>query len=211
MPVMKRKNNLLDNCGREWFQRRVVGGHFVHDGKVMCLTGVMDAGNLIARDILGNKDVLINKEVIHGFGVFAYPELGYRRINNLAAWISKTHSYERGLREKYINHELSETSRVFYRHTGEDLKRKELLAKVMIPDYDTPEHIIKVMEGKQLTAVLSHNLLVEPSHIAADDHYNVLFRRRAVGRIMPDGKAHFYKPEYDKYIRPMLGNEGVIK
>lgn len=213
MAGMKRaKENLMDSCGVDWFRRRVVGGHFVHEGKVLKISGVYDADKIDTVDISNERRVIIDKNVISGFSVFAYPELGYRRVKNVALWLSKIHSYDRGMRDKHLQSEYTPASMVLHRNLpgGAEANRRDIMTAALMPTFDGPADIKKVLDGDQYCAVLNPHVLIEPSNVQEDEHFNVFFRRRNIARLMPDGKMHYFKPQHEAVLRPLFG-EGVIK
>lgn len=217
MPIMKnRKDNLLDSTGADWFRRRVVGAAFLHQDRVLQIEGMADADRLQVRDLTnGAKRDYVSKKIITGFGVFAYPQLGYRKVygGKLAAHFTKKHSYERGLRSAHLLYELTPASSLVYNMQRGELnqERNENLIQALKPDYDKVDVLEALLAGDRVSAVLSHDVCVEPSVADDDEDYVVMYRQRAAARLNHKKEFRWYTPAYRRAVQPLLGNFGVHK
>lgn len=211
MPQMKRKyDNLLDNTGREWFRRRVLGAHMLHEGRVLQL---VDAGNnqLHFRDAVNGEDIQLPKNVLVGFGQLRWPQLGYRFINERIFHLTKKMSWNRGLRRDSVQAEFSPASRALAdNYPVRELQREgNLMAAIFLPNYNKAEDLDRVIAGDQLGVVLNHDVMIEPSVARDDNDYVVYCRQRPCGRMNADKRFKWYAPEYKEAIMPLLQNYGV--
>lgn len=223
MPIMKRnKTNLLDSTGIEWFRQRVIGGHMIYDKEVVRLDGMKDHDTILGRKLTGQPgNVLIHKDAIPGFGAFAYPQLGYRRIyNNLAGYVEYSpggHGQgKRGLRQKSLHTTFSPASDVLVNRYQQCVHGKyrgtdEIIIAVFLPQYDKPQDLDKLIEGEKIQVILNHDVLIEPSVGADDDDYVVYCRQRACGRFNSNKEFKWYSEKYKDAVLPLLDNYGVHK
>lgn len=226
MPVMKKaKANLLDSTGIDWFRHRVIGGHMLYNKELCRLDRLMDADNIMATQITGpnrGNHVFIHKNDIPGFGVFAYPQLGYRRMYaGVAAYIEyDPHGHgqgKRGLRQKSVKYAFSPISDLLLNKYYQAAQPKyggggdELMAAIFKPEYDKVEELDKLILGDKLQVILNHDVLIEPSIMPEDDDYIVYFKQRACGRFNVNKEFKWYSDKYKNAVTPLLGNYGVHK
>lgn len=213
MPVMKRKhNNLLDSTGGDWFRRRVVGAHMLHDGKVLQLHGVVNGGrDLSFRDVVNGGEVVLPKGVLVGFGQLRWPQLGYRQIGDQIYHLTKKMSWDRGLRRDSVHAERSPATRALYQnYEVRDLQREgNLMQAVFLPNYAAADQLDAVIAGDRLGVVLSHDVMIEPSVVRGDDDYVVYMRERPCGRMNANKRFKWYAEEYKDAVKPLLGGYGV--
>lgn len=195
--------NMIARLGREWCEQRVVGGHFVHDGKLLMVRNVLaDGVSCIERKT--DKRVMLPLDVFTGFKIFRYPPLGYRKFGpGLAVWLTKQHSYNRGLRERCIQPELSPVSELLHLNYNREMQGQfnlpeSLLELVFFPEYDTVEELPKLYEGVIPSVVLNENVLVEAnvSNERADGHI-VYFKRRPCAAISKKQKFRWLSSAYE--------------
>lgn len=216
MPIMKRKSNLLDSTGMEWFRSRVVGCHMLYKGDVVRVDRIMDENHLRAVSLVSGKNVLVPKGEMAGFSALAYPQLGYRKLaDNVAVFFERQHNYYRGLRHKSVKYTMSPVSDlIVQRYPGRvELDRVDnaIMLSVFQPNYDKPEALDALLAGQKLNVVLNHNVLIEPSVAPQDDDHVVYFRQRACGRLNDNKEFKWYSPLYREAVAPLLGNYGVHK
>lgn len=219
MPIMKRKDNLLDSTGHEWFRSRVLGCHMLYKGDVVRVDRIQDMDNLRAVVLGTGKNMLIPKQDVAGFAALAYPQLGYRRFHNngLAAYFERQHNYMRGLRRKSVHYLLSPCSDLLLQrypnrvelHQGGQAEADNVMQSVFKPGYDKPQDLDKLIAGDKLNVILDHNVLIEPSVAPEDDDYVVYFRQRACGRFNDKKEFKWYGDGYRNAILPLLGGYGV--
>lgn len=193
--------SIIKNSGVEWFRQRVVGANLQHEGKVL---RVMDArGNTITlEDITSGELIKKPADFIKGFADFEYPRLGYRRCagKRTAAWISKVNSWQRGLRPRVLRTELTPALRAL---GADNLFRRsdtDLMMSVFLPKYDDLDFVTQVMQGKQVTAVISSDVIVEPHPVL--DKYVIYFRRCIAGTISPTGDIKWTNVWYKNLLGP---------
>lgn len=211
MPQMKRKyDNLLDNTGRDWFRRRVLGAHMLHDGKVLQLCDV-GQDRLFFRDAVNGDNIELPKNVLVGFGQLRWPQLGYRFINERIFHLTKKMTWDRGLRRDSVHAEFSPASKVLADNYNirEFQREGNLMQAVFLPNYSKPEQLDRVIAGEQLGVVLSHDVMIEPAVREGDDDYVVYCRLRPCGRMNANKRFKWYAPEYKEAVAPLLQGYGV--
>lgn len=213
MPVMRREaDNLLDSTGREWFRRRVVGAYMLHENKVLRLCDVYNDNNLQFEDMDG-QPILLPKTVLKGFGNLAYPQLGYRKIQDSVYYVSRKPNWQRGLRRDSLKAEYSPAGRALRENFEDFVHRpnteKLLMQAVFVPKYDAPQALDLLKRGETTGVVLNHDVMVEPSVFEEDDDYIVYFRDRPCGRMDNDSNFKWYSPEYKAAVAPMMAGYGV--
>lgn len=213
MPVMKRKhNNLLDSTGDDWFRRRCVGAHMLHEGRVLQLYGIVNNGrDLSFRDVVNGGEVVLPKTVIVGFGQFRWPQLGYRQIGEQIFHLTKKMSWDKGLRRDSVHADRSPASRALYENynIGDRGQAGTMMQAVFLPNYGKPDDLDAVIAGDRLGVVLNHDVMIEPSVARGDDDWVVYMRERPCGRLNAAKRFKWYAPEYKDAIMPLLGGYGV--
>ena len=220
MPIMKRKPNLLDSTGMEWFRTRVLGCHMLYQGEVVRVERIHDENNLRATALGTGKMRMIPKGDIAGFSALAYPQLGYRRFHDtgLVMFLERQHNYMRGLRRKSVQYTMSPCGDLLLQRYPNKLRGDEnyseadrVMRAVFKPDYDKPEDIDALLAGDRLNVVLNHDVLIEPSVVPEDDDCIIYFRRRACGRVNDKKEFKWYATGYREAVQSLLGNYGVHK
>lgn len=202
-------SNMIERLGREWCNQRMVGGNFVHDGKLMQVMRVGNAG-VTCQVLKTGKIVELSQDVFTGFKVFRYPPLGYRKYGpGLALWLSKVHSYQRGLRDRCINVQFSPVSTLLYNSYNHKMDRKfdppGTMELVFFPQYDTVDDLPKLYEGDTPCIVLNENVLIE-ANIANEnaEGYTVYFKRNPCATIDYKHRLHWFSAAYQEALAPIF-------
>lgn len=210
--------NMIDSLGREWFARRLAGAHLLYDGKVCALIAT-GRENCTVRDISTDEELKVPNAFFTGFKVFAYPALGYRPFgNNLAVFLKKKHSWNRGLRPGCIYQDFSPvTAYVINKYAQEvpaDQRKnyrppRDLMGLVFKPGYARPADIRDLLNGDRVTVVLNQDVLVEPNMNKQDSNdYLVYFRERPAASITEDGRIHWFSEEYKQALENVVRPRG---
>lgn len=221
MPFMKRKDNLLDSTGFDWFRSRVLGCHMLYKNDVIRVDRIQDEEFLRGVIVGTGKMMMIPKRDIAGFAALAYPQLGYRRLfgtGGLAVYFERQHNYMRGLRRKSVRYVMTPCSDLlFQRYPNRfemDQGQREadrVMISVFKPEYDKVTALDDLIDGKALNVILNHDVMIEPSVAPEDDDYVIFFRQRAVGRFNDKKEFKWYGKGYREAVLPLLGNYGVHK
>ena len=201
-------SNLLQTCGEDWFSRRVSGAWMVLDAQLIKVMRPISATEVeVYNDTIGDRKV-VPASVFTGFKVFNYPEMGYRKLSGgIAAWMTKQHGVNRGIRADHLEIEWSPASLFLYNAGYCNKIRVQETDKVkalFFPQYDKPQDLSALRNGHISTVVLSADLLVEPSIYGDEDAYTIFYRKERAGRMLPDGAIEFATPEYKKLLSPFL-------
>ena len=202
--------NLVESCGAEWFNNRVAGAWFLFNGEVLQVTRARN-NTLDCCTTKGYEHKQIPCAVISGFKVFAYPKLGYRRDpdTGVVAFLTKKHSYARGLRTNSILHEVSPGYTVLKQRFEVIRNEGKLMTLVLKPTFDPIEDVHNVIAGQQFACVPNEDVLIEPSiHPEAEDVV-VYFRERPAAHITPKGKIAWRTDAYKKLLSPLF--KGVLQ
>lgn len=196
------ESNMISRLGLEWCRQRLVGGHFLHEGKLMRLAEVHKT-SVVAEELENNEYVTLPASVLTGFGVFRYPPLGYRKYGpGLAVWLSKAHSYNRGLRKQSVDMTLSPVSTLLYknynRKMNDAFQLRGLMQLVFFPKYDSLDALELLYNGDVPCVVLNENLLIEANLANKDAQgYTVYFKQTPCATIDDDNKRiHWHNRAY---------------
>lgn len=195
------ESNMISRLGLEWCRLRLVGGHFLHEGKLMRLAEVHKTC-VVAKELESNEYVTLPASVLTGFGVFRYPPLGYRKYGpGLAMWLSKTHSYARGLRTESITTTLSPVSTLLYRNYNRKMngafQPQGLMQLVFFPKYDSLDALELLYNGDVPCVVLNENLLIEANLANKDAQgYTIYFKQTPCATIDDAKRIHWHNRAY---------------
>lgn len=201
------KASLLENCGQDWFNRRVAGAWFVHKGQVATVVRAV-GGTIYVHDAKRNMKEL-KPEEIPGFRSFTYPKLGYRRDDRTGAvgFLTKFHTYDRGLRPKNLKVETSPAyqavHRAFQLHEVDEVKFME---SVLLPKFEDINLIPDLLEAKRFALVPNADVLIEPSVVEGAEDLVVYYRQRPAAHINVKGKIAFRNESYKTLLAPMFKN-----
>lgn len=204
-------SNMVERLGADWFNGRCAGGHFVYNGKLMY---IRQAGqiNVLCTDAKTGDNEKVPVEFFTGFKIFEYPTLGYRKFGiGFAMWLSKRHTYNRGLNERSINQEYSPVTlyllQKYQRRMGKAFEPPRLvLPLVFFPEYDTVADLPRLFNGEMPCVVLNENVMVEANIVNPKaEGWTVYFRQRPCATIDLTHKFHWFNDGYKQAL------EGVFK
>lgn len=200
------KKSLMESTGEAWFNRRVAGAWFMHEGKLLLLRRG-DEGIIKCEDRIERKQVYLPTEVISGFGKLQYPKLGYRRNEKTGTvgFMHKHHTFDRGLRPVHIKAEATPGFAAIGRRfefEGND----ELMKAVFMPVFDKEDSIKEMLANDRFAVVMNSDVMIEPSVADDGDDFTVYYRKRPAGHINVKGKVHWRTDGYRDLLMPMFKN-----
>lgn len=191
--------NMIESCGTEWCNRRVSGGHFLHDGKVLRADNF---GRRVVEcvEVSTGKDVQVPAEVFTGFRVFMYPRLGYRRDpkTGVVVFMRRANSYDRGLRPRRVRLDISPACAALGREP--DISDATRMVMAFSPSYDDIAAVREVISGDRISAVLDEDVLVEPSMDENGRSYTVYYRTVVAATISVDSVIKWRTDAYARLL-----------
>lgn len=131
-----------------------------------------------------------------GWRVFAYPELGYRRVGNVVYHVHRQQTAYRGLRANILSFENSPLSALLThseRFEGRVLPNtSQRLSAVLTPTYDTSTQLDELIAGTLSGVVPNQHICIEPS--LTDDTYIILYRTKIIGHMDRSKNFHINNP-----------------
>jgi len=195
-------SNMIERLGADWFNQRCGGAFFLFEGKLLLLRGV---ANDAVKAETTEAITKIPMDYFSGFKVFEYPALGYRKYGKgWCVFMTKKHTFHRGLREGCVNIQLSPVSQLvynkLYRKLGETDMPPEGWRKmhaVFFPEYDTAADMEDLFAGKRPCVVMNADIMVEydVSNPAAKG-FVIYHRERPIGWISPEREYKWRTEEY---------------
>lgn len=201
--------NMIERLGLDWCTQRLIGGSFLYGDKLMSIARITRDSVVCEHYKTGTIEKLPH-DFFTGFKVFKYPALGYRKYGpGLAVWLSKRHSYQRGLRARCVNVELSPASNLLAAYSREMRAAFDVppvLDLVFFPQYDTIDDLGKLYEGDTPCLVLNENVLIEPNVANANaEGYTVYFKQRPCATIDDKKyKLHWFSEAYEDALSPIF-------
>lgn len=158
---------------------------------------------------VGNRGLIrVSHEVFTGFSVLAYPELGYRKVAGIAYHFGRRQTAYRGLRPQVLIIDkspasvLAEAAREHYLSQELLLPPGEMYKQVMLPEYDTPEVLDRVLQGQELCYVPNNLICIEPMH--RTPLLGVYYKEKLVGTISRDRVLDISSPNIYKAVEAVI-------
>lgn len=205
------KKNLIESCGADWVNKRVAGAYFVSDGKLLLFRRAGD-NDVVCENREDKVAVNLKPSAVKGFGLFAYPKLGYRRDEKTgtAGFFHKKHTYERGLRPAHITVATTPGYLAIGREFPE-MRADDLMKIAFLPKFDTAADVPAMLAADRFSVVLSADVMVEPSVMDDGDDFTVYYRKRPAGHINVAGKVSWRTKEYAELLHPLFKNVLKVK
>lgn len=188
--------SMIERLGLSYCREYLSNALIVYNNRPAVL-GEFGNTTVVASYIDGTGDrVTIPHSYFTGWRVFAYPELGYRRVGNMTYHVHRAQTAYRGLRANVLTFENTPMSYLLLR--DEQTARRvpnygnEKLAAVMLPVYDGAAELDALVRGEMASVVPNQNICIEPS--LSDSNYVVLYRTKIVGSMDSNKNFHIDNP-----------------
>lgn len=198
--------SMIDNLGTGWFNQRFADAVFLYNNAVHRLVRARDNGVVCLR-LQDDQEVTVPREWFVSFSNFAYPKLGWRKLNGLAVYLSRTQHQKRGLHARCIQLAQSAATVALRRDCPQvraaaihqEHVTDKLLIKMFQPEWDSGKDIPALLRGDVPMLVINEDVIIELDVLTDNDRYNIYMGQAIVGHMSPDG------------VRTYINNDPAIK
>lgn len=210
--------SLVESLGvgycNEWLRNSLM----VYEGEVYFIESFRGTHNDITdrqvpttvslRPLSGREYRTVSHEVFTGFSVLAYPELGYRKVAGSAYHFGRRQTAYRGLRPQVLIIDkspasiLADVAREHYLGGEDQIMTDEMYRQVMLPQYDTPDVLDRVLQGRELCYVPNNLICIEPLH--RTPLFGVYYKEKLVGTISRDRELDISSPNISKAVEAVI-------
>lgn len=182
--------SLIDTLGLGYCRDQITEALVAYNGEPYVIERIREDGITLRHLREPNNYEALPASWLSGFSVLEYPNLGYRKFNGLALWVSRSTSYRRGLCASLCTLTYSDASNVLHRERAERATENygegwAIYAEVVVPIYDSPGVLRQVLNNEALCFVPHENMMVEPS--LTSDNFIIMYANKEVGTISRDG------------------------
>lgn len=195
--------SMIERLGLSYCREYLSNALIVYDGRP-AIIGEFRNSDVTVQYIDGTGErAVVPHAYFTGWRVFAYPELGYRRVGNMTYHVHRAQTAYRGLRANVLTFENTPMSYLLQR--DEQTARRvpnygnEKLAAVMAPAYDGAAQLDALVRGEMASVVPNQNICIEPS--LSDSNYVVLYRTKIVGSMDSNKNFHIDNPAVRAEVR----------